>query len=191
MSNNILTETLLMISTINIEQCWTIDKFQQNATFRHWRSRGVFKKYREHLMDSSTSIIWQKDHPPELKHRPIFLLLWQLWTIAEQLTEEFDQNCDFSFQKNLTTKSRVPGLPIRDCAGSCSSSKQTMPELSVIVVTATAIFEGLYLVLGLSPFEPQVNCPYAPTFFFPSRRKRAILGQRDDNGEFSEGQTID
>jgi len=25
----------------------------------------------------STSIIWQKDHPPQLKHRPIFLLLFQ------------------------------------------------------------------------------------------------------------------
>jgi len=35
--------------------------------------------------------------------------------------------------------------------------------MSAIFVTVKAFFERLYLVLGLSPFEPRVNCPYAPT----------------------------
>jgi len=36
-------------------------------------------------------------------------------------------------------------------------------KLSAIDVIAKAFFERLYLVLGLSPFEPRVNCPYTPT----------------------------
>jgi len=60
-------------------------------------------------------------------------------------------------------KARVPGLPIRDCAGSCNSRGQRRPKVSAIVVTAKAIFERLYLVLKLSTIEPRVNCPYAPT----------------------------
>jgi len=30
-------------------------------------------------------------------------------------------------------------------------------------MTAKEFCEHLYLILGLSPFEPRVNCPYAPT----------------------------
>jgi len=30
-------------------------------------------------------------------------------------------------------------------------------------MTAKAFFERFYFVLGLSPFEPRVNCPYTPT----------------------------
>jgi len=35
--------------------------------------------------------------------------------------------------------------------------------MSAIDATKKTFFERLYLVLGLSPFEPRVNCPYAPT----------------------------
>ena len=43
--------------------CWTIDKFQQNATFRDWRSRGVFIKYREHSMDSQRRLFGRNTTP--------------------------------------------------------------------------------------------------------------------------------
>jgi len=56
-----------------------------------------------------------------------------------------------------------PGLPIRDCAGSSNNFAQMCPKLSVVHVTAKAIFERWYLVPGLRPFGPRVNCPYAST----------------------------
>jgi len=58
---------------------------------------------------------------------------------------------------------RVPGLTIRDCARGCNNREHTRTQLSAIDVTAKVFFERLYLVLGLSPFEPRVNCAYAPT----------------------------
>jgi len=58
---------------------------------------------------------------------------------------------------------RVPGLPIRDCAGSCNRSEHMRTTVSAVYVTAKAFFERLYLVSGLSPFEPRVKCPCAPT----------------------------
>jgi len=58
---------------------------------------------------------------------------------------------------------RVPGLPIRDCAGSCNSSVHRCTRVSAIKVIAKKFFERLYLVPGLSPFEPRVKCPCAPT----------------------------
>jgi len=56
---------------------------------------------------------------------------------------------------------RVPGLRIRDCAGSCSVQRCT--SVNATVVTAKTFFERLYLVPGPSPFEPRVHCPCAPT----------------------------
>jgi len=41
---------------------------------------------------------------------------------------------------------RVPGLPIRDCAGSYNSSIQMYTSLNATDVTEKAIFERLYLV---------------------------------------------
>jgi len=58
---------------------------------------------------------------------------------------------------------RVPGLPIRDCKGSCNSSEHRRTTVSAIDVIAKTFFERLYLVPALSPFEPRVNCPCAPT----------------------------
>ena len=58
---------------------------------------------------------------------------------------------------------RVPGLPIRDCAGSCNSSVQMCTRVNAIDVTAKAIFERLYLVLGRGTFGPSFNCPCAST----------------------------
>ena len=58
---------------------------------------------------------------------------------------------------------RVPGLPIGDCAGSSNNLVPKGFKLSSIDVTEKALFERLYLILGLSSFEPRVNCPYAPT----------------------------
>ena len=55
---------------------------------------------------------------------------------------------------------RVPGLPIRDCAGSCNSSVQRRTTVRAIVSTAEAIFERLlFLVSGLRKFglEPTVR----------------------------------
>ena len=57
---------------------------------------------------------------------------------------------------------RVPGLPIRDCAESSINFVPGCPKMSAIDVTAKTIFERSYLVPGLSPLGPRVNCPYAP-----------------------------
>jgi len=61
----------------------------------------------------------------------------------------------------LTT--RVPGLPIRDCARGCNNCNHTWPQINTIVVTEKILFEHFCLVLGMSTFGPWVNCPYAPT----------------------------
>jgi len=58
---------------------------------------------------------------------------------------------------------RVPGLPIRDCAGSCNSSAHKRTTMSAIDVTVKTFFERVYLIPGLSPFEHRVKCPCAPT----------------------------
>ena len=58
---------------------------------------------------------------------------------------------------------RVPGLPIRDCAGSSKNLAQMCPKLSAIDMTGKTFFERLYLVPGLGTFGPGVNCPCAPT----------------------------
>ena len=63
----------------------------------------------------------------------------------------------------VKVQGRVPGLPIRDCAGGCKSSEHKLTTMSAIHVTAKTFFECLYLVPGLSPFEPRVKCPCAPT----------------------------
>jgi hypothetical protein len=54
-------------------------------------------------------------------------------------------------------------VPIRDCTRGCNNCEHTRTQLNAIDVAGKVFFERLYLVLGLSPFEPQVNCPYAPT----------------------------
>jgi len=46
------------------------------------------------------------------------------------------------------------GLPIRYCASSCHNRGPMRLKLSAIDVTAKAIFERLYLVLGLRKFAP-------------------------------------
>jgi len=55
------------------------------------------------------------------------------------------------------------GLPFRDCARSCNNCDSRRLKLCAIHVTEKAIFERFYLVLGLVPFGPSINCPYAPT----------------------------
>ena len=56
-----------------------------------------------------------------------------------------------------------PGLPVGNCAGSSNNLVPRGTKVSAINVTATALFERLYSVLALNPFEPRVNCPHAPT----------------------------
>ena len=70
---------------------------------------------------------------------------------------------DSFFAWRLTAKMRVPGLTIWDCAASHNNCDPGWFKLSAIDVIAKAIFERSYLVSGLRPFEPRVNCPYAPT----------------------------
>jgi len=66
-------------------------------------------------------------------------------------------------QPGTTAGCLVPGLPIRDCARSCNTRDYTWLQLSAIEMKSKSFFERLYLVLGLSTFEPRVNCPFAPT----------------------------
>ena len=64
---------------------------------------------------------------------------------------------------SFTHGGRVPGLPNRDCAGSCNSSVQTCTTMSAIHVTAKTYFERLCLVPGMRSFAPWVHCPCALT----------------------------
>jgi len=66
---------------------------------------------------------------------------------------------------------RVPGLPIRDCAGSSNNLAPRCPKLSAIDVTAKIFFERLYLVLGLAPIcaLSQLSvCSHTPTVHSPA-----------------------
>jgi len=66
-------------------------------------------------------------------------------------------------QHSSRVAERVPGLPIRDCSGSCNRSVSRCTNVSEIDVTAKTFFEHLYLDLGLRQFAPWVNSPCAPT----------------------------
>jgi len=79
--------------------------------------------------------------------------LWQLVTV-KNVTNWSHIRCDWYSQSHLGWHS------IRDCARGYNNRGHTRPQLSAIAVTRKAFFERLYLVLGLSPFEPRVNCPY-------------------------------
>jgi len=48
----------------------------------------------------------------------------------------------------------VLGLPIRDCAGGCNSSKDKRTTMSAIDVTVKTFLELWYLVPGLSRSQP-------------------------------------
>jgi len=58
---------------------------------------------------------------------------------------------------------RVPGLRIRDCAGSCKSSAQMCTTVYTKDVKAKERFERLYLVPGRGKFVASINCPCAST----------------------------
>jgi len=51
-------------------------------------------------------------------------------------------------------RQRVPGLPIRNYAGSCNSFVHTCTHVNARHVTAKKIFERLYLVPELGTFGP-------------------------------------
>jgi len=63
-------------------------------------------------------------------------------------------------------QTRVPGLPIRDCARGCNNCVHTRAQMSAIDVTKKILFERLYLVPGMRTFAPWVNCPYAQLRLF-------------------------
>jgi len=71
----------------------------------------------------------------------------------------------FQQTNEQTFKARVPGLPIRVCAGSFNNLAQMCPKLSAINVTAKTFSERLYLVPGISLFDPhQLSlCTHTPT----------------------------
>jgi len=66
-------------------------------------------------------------------------------------------------RQKVEGSTRVPGLPIRDCARGCNHRGQSRPIMSAIDVTAKTFFERLYLVLELRKIVLCVSCPYAPT----------------------------
>jgi len=72
---------------------------------------------------------------------------------------------EFDFSKNGSwgVSLRVPGLFIGECAGISNNLVPRGTRLNAIDVTAKIFFERFYLIPGLSPFEPRVNCPCAPT----------------------------
>jgi len=67
------------------------------------------------------------------------------------------------FQVATVMGTSVPGLPIRDCAGSCNSSVPRCAKVSTIDVIKKTIFERLYLVQGLGTLDLRVKCPYVLT----------------------------
>jgi len=84
-------------------------------------------------------------------------------TLKKTPSLNLGRDTDHNSTKLVCDHPLVPGLTIEDCAGSFNNFVPRGTKLSAIDVTAKALFEHLYLVLGLSPFEPRVNCPYAPT----------------------------
>jgi len=65
--------------------------------------------------------------------------------------------------QNVATGYEGTGMPIRDCAESYKIFENWRTTIHSIHVSVKVLFERCYLVLGLSPFEPRVNCPRAPT----------------------------
>jgi len=72
-------------------------------------------------------------------------------------------HCHIGSKHVISRPTRVPGRSIGDCAEISNNLVPRGTKLSAIDVTSKAFFERLYVVLGLSPFEPRVKCPYAPT----------------------------
>ena len=103
----------------------------------------------------STSIIWQKYHPPELKHRPIFTLVTGI--------EYGFRNSVFYFLELLNgsdlSGGRVPVLSIGNFSESSNNLIPRVTKMSAIFLTVKAFFERLYLVLGLSPFDFESTVP--------------------------------
>jgi len=66
-------------------------------------------------------------------------------------------------REDISASKMVPGLLYWDCAGSINSWVPKHSKVSDINETAMKILLRLYLTPALSPFEPRVNCPYAPT----------------------------
>jgi len=68
-------------------------------------------------------------------------------------------------QSNIHTS--LPGLPIKDCTGSCTGCAQMCTNLRTIDVTEMTFFERLYerlyLVSGVGTFVLCVNCPCTST----------------------------
>jgi len=60
-------------------------------------------------------------------------------------------------------RTRVPGLPIWDCARGCNNCDHRCSQLSAKSVTGNTFFERSQLVLGLRKILPWVNCPYVLT----------------------------
>ena len=63
---------------------------------------------------------------------------------------------------DLQPEPRVPGLT-RDCTRDNNNCVNTRLPILALHMTKKILFESLYLVLGMSIFEPWVNCPYATT----------------------------
>ena len=56
--------------------------------------------------------------------------------------------------KKMRSTSRVPGLPIRDCARGCNNRGHTRSQISAKHVTENISFERLHLVPGMGTFGP-------------------------------------
>jgi len=96
-------------------------------------------------------------------------------------------------------RSRVQGLPIKDCARGCINRGYMWLQLSAIDMTEKTFFERMYLVLGLRKIALCVSCPCAPTTptvhsttisrflcnFFP-RTAPHFFGQHDSRSNLAE-----
>jgi len=73
----------------------------------------------------------------------------------------------------LFNSTSVPGLPRKDCAGSCNSWVRRS-EVSAIDVTAKTFFKRLYLVLGLAPIgaSSQLSLCSLPSSIYPTTISR-------------------
>jgi len=98
---------------------------------------------------------------------------------------------------------RVPGLPIRNCADISNNLVPRGTKMSAIDVEANAFFERLYLVPGQRKNAPFVTMPSAPTsppldlrlfldfraIFFPSGH--SIFGcQHDSPSNLAESRSL-
>ena len=117
------------------------------------------KRFEQHCHRSKLNFwYWQNEYTTDTSKVSGF---WMSFVSGTHLYRQKTKYTKPAANPVLTT--RVLGLPIRECAGSCNSSVQMCTTVNAINVTTKAIFEHWNLVPGWGTLGSSVNCPCAST----------------------------